>query len=360
MTTEKNDLLEFIKAEIDTKGPIPFSRYMEICLYHSSMGYYQKPGTRTGKEGDFFTAPHVHSIFGRTLANWLGKSIREIKVDSPTFLELGPGNGQLAEDILSTWTIKDRPTGVILVETSSGGRNALLERLSEFNVSVFGPEDWENLSRFSGFVVANEFFDALPLRLLERAENKLLEIHVDYNGHSLEEVMAPARPNSLDPVVEKMLSKFPSGHRFEYAPEGRTWLFRVAEKLKRGFFLILDYGETVEALSVPWRSEGTLRCYREHRIVNDPLSNPGQMDITAHVNFTLLREWAMEAGFTVNNYTTQSSFLIRSGILDLLAKQLEGREGDLDATKEWLTVKNLLHDESGMGEVFKVMVLKKE
>lgn len=360
MAAEDNNILEFIKEEISREGPIPFSRYMEICLYHSSMGYYQKPGTRTGKEGDFFTAPHVHSIFGRTLAGWLGKNIREMKVDSPTFLELGPGNGQLAEDILSTWTVKDRPSGVILVETSSGGRHELLGRLREFNVSVFGPEDWESLPRFSGFVVANEFFDALPLRLLEAGNGQLLEVHVDYNGHSLEKVMAPAKQDSLDPTAEKMLDKFPSGHRFEYAPEGRTWLFRVAEKLKKGFVLILDYGETAEALSVPWRSEGTLRCYREHRIVNDPLSNPGQMDITAHVNFTLLRAWAIEAGFTVDSYTTQSSFLIRSGILDLLSKQLEGREGDLDATKEWLTVKTLLHDEGGMGEVFKVMVLKKE
>ena len=102
---------------------------------------------------------------------------------------------------------------------------------------------------------------------------------------------------------------------------------------------------------------GTLRCYQRHQVDTNPYENPGEKDITAHVNFSFLKDIALETGFTLRSYTTQSSFLIKGGILELLAKQME-QLPENEATGLWLTVKNLIHEE-GMGEIFKAMVLEK-
>ncbi len=360
MTAQENDILKFIREEINRVGPIPFSRYMEICLYHNTSGYYSKPGPKTGREGDFYTAPHVHLLFGKTISRWLSATLQKMGISHPKLLELGPGGGQLAEDILESWPEDTTEPGLMLVEASAYARSLLEDRLKDYDVVVYPPEDWAGLPEFSGAVIANEFFDALPLRLLERKGDNLLEVHVKDCGDCLEETLLPVQHSSLDTAVLELAGELLPDNRLEFAPESRSWLLRLGRKLKSGIVMILDYGDTFDGLNAQWRTGGTLRCYRRHRVEADPLTDPGGMDITAHVNFTLLRDWATEAGFTVNNYTTQSSFLIRAGILDLLTEQLDGRKEDPEAIREWLAVKNLIHDEGGMGEIFKVIVLKKQ
>jgi SAM-dependent MidA family methyltransferase len=361
MSEASNPLLEIVAKEIEKEGPIPFSRYMELCLYHPRHGYYQRGLTVTGKEGDFYTSPHVHQFFGATIARWIECRCRELQLKDPGLLELGPGNGQLIQDILDLWTADppDRDFSLTLVEGSPPQREYLSLKFSSVGINVLSPDEWNAVPSFDGIVIANEFFDALPLQIIARADGELKEIYVDLDNGNPRETIVPLDLRQPDSTLTKILETLPEGHRMEVSIGWRDWLKRVAEKLDKGSLVIIDYGDTQEALTTPWRMSGTLRCYSRHTVDTNPYQDPGEKDITAHLNFSLIEDWAVELGFTLDTFTSQSSYLIRAGILDLLAERMEGREGEPEVMKEWLTIKNLIHDEGGMGEIFKVMVLNK-
>ena len=354
-TAMKKTLKEIIFQEIREKGPIPFSRYMEMCLYHSDLGYYQRQEHITGPAGDFFTAPHVHALFGQTLAAWIRSEAVKIDFSGVTVLELGPGNGQLAQDLLDHWDPKGPPLSLILVEASGPRQRDLKARFTGRPVRVLPAEEVDDLDPVDGVVLANEFFDALPLRIFEKRDGNPMEVHVDQKNGEIEEVLLP-----IDKPPEgfhDLLTGLPEGFRTEVSSEWGPWIGRTARVLGRGKLVVVDYGEFSDGLIVPWRMGGTLRCYKRHQVDTNPYEDPGEKDITAHVNFSFLKTLALEAGFTLRSYTSQSSFLIKAGILDLLAGQME-QLPEKEATGLWLTVKNLIH-EDGMGEIFKAMVLEK-
>jgi len=354
MTEQKRDLKQIIAGEISEEGPIPFSRYMELCLYHPRLGYYQRQEPTTGPAGDFYTAPHVHALFGRTLAAWVQRMAKDAGMDKVTILELGPGNGQLARDILDHWD-KDQPAlSVILVEEAGPRRRDLEARFTNDPVQVLEPAALDGLHPFEGMVLANEFFDALPLRVFERGENIVREVFVDSNKGGFQEVLLPAETEGR---MTETLDTLPEGCRTEASDLWQPWLVRIARVLDRGQLLIVDYGEPAEILITPWRPSGSLRCYRRHQVDTDPYDAPGEKDITAHVNFSLLQRWSEDAGFEFRSFSSQSSFLIKGGILEMMAQTMD-KLPEKEATGLWLTVKNLIHEE-GMGEIFKVMVLKK-
>lgn len=362
MTKNANPLYEIIAEEIGENGSISFSRYMELCLYHPRYGYYQRGQTVTGKEGDFYTSPHVHRIFGATIARWIENRCRDLKIENPVLVELGPGNGQLSRDILDQWKADSvgKDISLTLVEGSGPQRENLSRLFSSDRADVLSPEEWDTIPSFEGVVIANEFFDALPLQVIAREDGELEEIRVHMDSGGFQETTAPLDAQLLDGPLTGAVKALPEGHRMEISVGWKQWLARVYEKLGKGSVVIIDYGDTLESLTALWRRSGTLRCYSGHRVDSDLYQDPGEKDITAHLNFTLIEAWARDLGFTVDSFNTQSSFLIRAGILDLLAQLMEGREGTPEATKEWLTIKNLIDDEGGMGEIFKVMVLSKE
>ncbi|UCF31553.1 MAG: SAM-dependent methyltransferase [bacterium] len=361
MEPSDSPLHRAIVDEILLEGPLRFDRYMALCLYHPAYGYYQRGEVVTGREGDFYTAPHVHRLFGAAISNWILARSAGPDPAPGIIVELGPGNGHLAGDILSHWTDSgtSRDVQIVLVEESAAQRDHLRGAFAGKPVRVASPGEWDGLPNFTGVVLANEFFDALPLRVICRENGELREIHVSVRGVDLCEVLLTLDPRSLGDEVRGILRGLPEGQRMEFAPEMETWLQRISRKLDSGSLLVLDYGDVWETLSAPWRASGTLRCYHRHRVDSDPYRLAGEKDITAHVNFTLLEDLARSAGFVRESFTTQASFLIRAGILDLLHDAMRGREGDPEVSREWLTIKNLIHDEEGMGEVFKAMVLTK-
>jgi len=354
MTDQKSDLKQIIASEILEKGLMPFSRYMELCLYHPRLGYYQRQEPTTGPAGDFYTAPHVHALFGRTIGAWIQKMVADTGMEEVTILELGPGNGQLARDIMDCWDKNQPPLSMILVEEAGPRRRDLEARFTSDPVRVVGPIELDDLSPFNGVVLANEFFDALPLRIFTRTEDLIREVFVDHDNDGFNETLLPV---DIDGAMGKMLENLPENIRTEASDLWQPWLNRIARVLDCGKLLILDYGEPTEGLMVPWRAAGSLRCYRRHQVDTDPFESPGEKDITAHVNFSLLQHWGEDAGFEFRAFTSQSSFLIKNGILEMLAQTMD-KLPEREATGLWLTIKNLIH-EDGMGEVFKVMVLEK-
>jgi SAM-dependent MidA family methyltransferase len=354
MTEQKNDLSQIIASEIQGKGPMPFSRYMELCLYHPSLGYYQRQEPTTGPAGDFYTAPHVHALFGRTIGAWIQQMASDAGLKEFTILELGPGNGQLSRDILDHWDKGQSTLSIVLVEEAGPRRRDLEARFANDPVRVVEPVELDDLDPFDGVVLANEFFDALPLRVFTRTQDLVREVFVDHDKDGFKETLLTAE---CDGRLCELLESLPEGFRTEASGLWQPWLQRVERVLNRGQLLILDYGESTEGLIVPWRERGSLRCYRRHQVDTDPYDSPGEKDITAHVNFSLLRHWGEDAGFTFRSLTSLSSFLIKGGILEMLAQSMDNLP-EKEATGLWLTVKNLIH-EDGMGEVFKAMVLEK-
>ena len=359
MEVQSKKLVEEIKSEITSSGPMPFSRFMELCLYHPDYGYYMSERSATGRSGDFYTAPHVHRLFGATVANWIMGRAKNSGRPYHDILELGSGNGQLAEDMIASWeesSVEAMPN-LTLVEGNPHRRASLEKKFSGHNVTIIGPESWEAIQPFHGFVVANEFFDALPVRIITRVEGKLFEVMVTYGQDGFVEMLEPYSTD--DPFLVRILETLPEGYRTEYSDGWQSWLDSINTKLLTGAVLIFDYGETSHTISFPWRDEGSLRCYRGHQVDRTPLSFPGEKDITANVNFDLLQWWAEDLGFSSEPLRTQSSFLIRAGILDLLMEIIEDDHQNGEPSPDWLQVKNLIHDESGFGEIFKVQVLVK-
>lgn len=349
------DLNQIIASEIRESGPMPFSRYMELCLYHPRLGYYQRQEPITGPAGDFYTAPHVHTLFGRTVGAWIQRMASENSLKEVTVLELGSGNGQLARDILDHWGKNQPLLSMILVEEAGPRRRDLEARFANDPVRVVGPEDMDNLEPFEGVVLANEFFDALPMRVFTRSENQVMDVFVDHDKDGFKETLLPTEVTGR---MGEVLEYLPEGFRTEASDMWQPWLLRIARVLDRGQLFVLDYGEFTEGLIVPWREAGSLRCYFRHQVDGDPYDSPGEKDITAHVNFSLLRSWGEDAGLEFRSFTSQSSFLIKGGILEMLAQAMDNLP-EKEATSLWLTVKNLIH-EDGMGDIFKAMVMEKK
>src|SRR5207302_4736163 len=166
-------LREKIEQEIHERGPIPFSRYMELCLYDPELGYYSRNAAQFGKAGDFYTSSDVHAVFGRLLARQLEEMWRVLGTPDLIILkELGPGRGLFAQDMLD-WSEKKFPDffralHYVLVERSSALRERIEQVLSarfESGKVAFGRSD-ETPEHNPVIVFANEFFDALPFEIL--------------------------------------------------------------------------------------------------------------------------------------------------------------------------------------------------
>jgi SAM-dependent MidA family methyltransferase len=350
-------LQDIIRQEITEKGPIPFARYQELCLYHPQLGYYQRQEVATGPSGDFYTAPHVHALFGHTVGQWIRNTASRAGWGEVTVLELGPGNGQLAQDILNHWEGGKPVLSMILLEEAGPRRRDLEARFRGSPVRVMDPDEIDRIEPFDGVVLTNEFFDALPLRIFTKLDGQTREVFVNLDEAGFQEILR--QPGKQDGLLAAFLAELPEGYRTEVSDLWNSWLQRISRVLRTGNVLIIDYGDLSDGLILPWRSGGTLRCYRRHQVDTDPYEAPGEKDITAHVNFDLLEQWAIKASLERVSLVSQASFLIRAGILELLSAQMEKLD-ERQAMGLWLTVKNLVHDEEGMGEIFKAMVLKKE
>ena len=354
-------LREIIAAEIRQRGPIPFSRYMELCLYHPTLGYYSRERERFGITGDFYTASDIHAVYGRLLARQFNEMWRTL--DRPTqvqIIELGPGRGLFAEDLLA-WSKKKFPEFAsaltyVLVESSPALRNSLCERFQaesaagsvEVHCSLdsVGPRD-------AGIVFANEFFDALPVEVL--SEKGELHIDVGEDGYFVERWSEPAAKTSE--FVERYGVPREPGERVEAAPQMVQWIGNIAAKFVRGFCVFVDYGYTRDELLLG-RHRDTVRAFRKHTMSANVYEAPGEQDITADVNFTALAELAREHGMTAMPLVTQSQFLLGIGEQTQFSDVFEGCVLRQEHAKRALQLKHLVTP-AGMGEAFHVLVLAK-
>jgi SAM-dependent MidA family methyltransferase len=355
-------LRQRIANEIRRDGPIPFSRYMDICLYEPGLGYYSRPREQFGRAGDFYTSSDVHAVFGRLLARQFEEMWRAL--DCPQhmdIIELGPGRGLFACDVLD-WSAKQFPEfscalHYALVEQSVHLRDRLQERLAEHiaerKAHVF--DSLEAATSAAGEninVFGNEFFDALPVEVVDyRGE---LRVGVE-NGRFVETFVPPTEAEVE--FLDRHGVRPETNERVEATLASLEWMERIAAAFhnRRGFLVLIDYGYTREE-QLAGRHRDTILSYRQHTISMSPYEAPGEQDITAHVNFTALRARGIECGLEPVALLTQSQFLLGIGEETQFADAFQECELPQERAKVALQLKHLIAP-MGMGETFQVLVM---
>ncbi len=387
-----NPLRERIAAEIRRRGPIPFSRYMEMCLYQPDLGYYARPREQFGKSGDFYTSSDVHAVFGRLLARQFEETWRLLgSPECIDLIELGPGRGLFAADVLD-WSAKQFPDFAralrySLVEQSAHLRNRLHERLAEHIAAgkatvVDSLEDASEAvsslrdSEFTGaspsarsagltsvvppaqgsplILFANEFFDALPVEIIDhRGAVRVSE----EQGRFVEQFVSPSAKELA--YIDHHSVHPEEGERVEVSFAALDWLDRVAQFFhnRRGFAMFIDYGYAREE-QLAGRHRDTLMTYHRHRAGTSPYDAPGEQDITAHVNFTALCSRATEQGFDEIGLVTQTQLLLGIGEETQFADAFQECNLPQERAKVALQLRHLLSPEE-MGEKFRALLLSR-
>ena len=322
-------LIDAIVQEMDG-GAIPFERFMELALYHPEHGYYRKPG-RIGRQGDFLTSPAIHPMFGWAVAGWC----REIwkRLGEPqqfTIFEPGAGEGALAKSILDWAEGRD-----------AAFRNAIrYVALEPNNPGNDGRVEWAEPPvepAANGVVVANELFDAFPVRLFEASGRGPVELLVRWDGERFVEM--PGGVASIDDA--------PKTGRFEVNARAYPVMRDLCRLVERGAVLVFDYGYPQEELWAPWRTGGTLLCFYRHTAHEDPYIHVGEQDLTTHVNFSELAAAAEDEEMTVFGPVSQSEFLYALG----LGQLVESARKDMG---EYFTRRRALEqltDGAGLGRI---------
>ncbi len=361
-----------IESEIRRCGPIPFSRYMDICLYDPAFGYYSTHADQFGKTGDFYTSSDVHAVFGRLLARQFEEMWRAL--DRPPqleILELGPGRGLFARDVLD-WSKKKFPDffaalTYTLQEGSPALRGKLQNSLAHLirdgkarltaelpSATQCGPNARPSIERTLApenplIVFANEFFDALPVEILSTRG----KLHLALEGDRLREVWLPPLSEELE-----FLDRYgvhPEGdERIEASLVAQNWMRQIASSSHRGMLVVIDYGYTRDE-QLAGRHRGTLMAYRRHSASPDPYQAPGEQDLTAHVNFTALAAACGQVGIRCEKLRTQAQFLMGIGEENQFGDAFEECRLPQERAKVALQLKHLVSPEA-MGETFQVLI----
>lgn len=287
---------------------------METALYHPELGYYTRPSAQPfGPSGDFYTATQVQPVFGRLIAQLVRSLGHQF------FIDWGAG-AEAMRPFFDNYLAIDAHRGA-----------------------------WPE--RFTGFVFANELFDALPVDVFVRRSGVWIERCISHDGSRFVWIEEGA-PNHEQ---RAWLDRFgPQEEDFiaEVNLRAHTLLGELARRMRFGYLLAIDYGVTRrELIRFP---DGTLMSYRRHTATDDVLASPGDCDLTAHVNFDALRSSALAHGFHEERFETLASLLLRIGEADSFASALDAPEPMNPGLR--MQLKTLLY---GMGETFRALLWRR-
>ncbi|MBV9569100.1 MAG: SAM-dependent methyltransferase [Hyphomicrobiales bacterium] len=350
-------LLREIAELIATEGPISVERYMTLALSHPLYGYYRSRDP-FGARGDFITAPEISQVFGELIGLWAVDCwARMGEPEELALIELGPGRGTLMADALRAARVVPRfltASRLHLVETSEILRARQRETLGRAEASgvpinaqwITWHESFAEIPDGPFILIANEFFDALPIRQYLR------------DGEGWRERLVGRGPEgrlgfglSGEPMPEIQLAA-PQGAVLEIGSAGLALSREIATRLVGfgGAALVIDYGHTREGFG------DTLQAVRRHEFV-DPLEAPGEADLTAHVNFTALGRVARAAGAALHGPVTQGRLLRELGI-EARAQKLKQKASEAQAAEiELATARLIGNGPAEMGALFKAMAL---
>ena len=359
-------LLQLLRELIARNGPLPFSHYMERCLYAPGLGYYSAGRMKFGAAGDFVTAPELGDVFAQCVARAVLPTLAALGADAD-FLELGGGSGAFATTILQAFAADGHlPRRYLMLEPSADLRERQRARIEaqlppELAARVQWlerppEEDWH------GVLFANEVIDALPATRFAMRDH---EVHEEYvalgeDGH-LRRIDRPADAlvgGAVRHLERSLGAEFPEGYRSELLPQLPYWIDAVTGSLRRGLMLFIDYGYVRREYYLPERSDGTLMAHYRHHAHDDPLWLPGMNDLTASVDFTALAEACSHAGGEIAGYWSQAQFLLGAGLPEVFARG-QAQATDMPAQLRLANEVKRLTLPEAMGERFQTMLVAK-
>lgn len=337
---------ELIRSEISQNGRIPFDEFMDIALY-SRHGYYRTLD-HIGTEGDYYTSPRVHPIFGALVCAQIMQMWKLLQKPARfTIVEQGAGDSVLAEDILNAARqINQRfyqSLDYVLYDIRSVLNTTLKIRTVESSLV--------DLRDITGVVISNELLDAFPVKLVQIVNGEVMELFVttDSKGKLIEELDEPTN-KTLGSFFSKEELKSLSGYRGPVNLHLKDWAENMSKVIKDGFLITIDYGYERELYYSVEKSRKLLQTYYMHVDGSSPFQRIGRQDITAHVDFTALEKAGINEGFTTVYKGRQSEWLNLLGFRDL---------SDVIQNRQEKRLMNQLVFEDGMG-YFNVLIQSKK
>jgi SAM-dependent MidA family methyltransferase len=342
-------LSQRLHDRIAREGPISFYDFMQAALYDPEEGYYSR-GAAIGEGGDFLTSPHVSPAFAASLA-------RLFAVEAEGFhgpldlVEVGAGGGRFLEDFAVALERIDPGVHARLrltaVEGSPAARQAIAARGIEPAPRILRAVGDLTEDSVKGWIFSNELYDALPVLRVVGAEGGLQEMRVAAQGDCFVWTAAAA-PDAMRQHLAGFGVVLEPGQKAEIAPDATAVHRHLARALGRGSLVAFDYGHPARILYHPFaRPEGTLAVHMGGRRGGDPLEDPGERDLTAHVNWDLLLAAGEAEGLRAERLMRQGLFLSEIGILDFAGSDAE----------KWRIFR--LIDPEGMGEEISVLVQRR-
>lgn len=350
--TRPGPLEALILRRIRAGGPITFGTFMRAALYEPGLGYYTSDRTVWGRDGDYLTAPGVHPVLGWSVARLARELDAEMGCPDPFHLvEVGCGEGRLSAAAVASLR-NEAPAlwerlRVVLVEAGTEARQRALARLEPPPGGIVAAASIEALDEggWEGLVYSNELFDAFPVERVRRRSGVLEQSWVIERGGRLAESFRKDPTRSVAGYLERNEVQIREGQTVEVCPQVEDWMEAMADRLARGGLLTVDYGHETETLFGSERPDGTLVTMRRFTLGDDPLADPGERDITTHVDFGNLRRLAHARGFTGGDLCSLRVFLIGMGAAAF----------PTETTADRLAIRHLLVSE--IGEQHKVMWL---
>jgi len=313
---------------------------MDRMLYGPA-GYYSSGAAKSGKTGDYFTAPDVGPVFGRLLAEIFQGWREKLASEDFKIIEVGAGEGRLAGDIL-----KSQPFPYLAVERSPVRQDVLKTLMKNFPTLEVGA-DLQSGQPTDGILFGNELIDAFPVHRVAMKKGRLRELFLEESGASPRFHWRDPSTSKLQAYFEKLKISLPEDYETEVNLAMSDWLISAASVLKKGLILLIDYGRPAHEYYAPERTRGTLRAFSKHKVSADFI-DPGRLvDLTADVDFTSLALDAKNAGLTPLAFMEMGTFLLQ-GLERIKNPETLSRGG----------LKYLIHPE-GMGSAFHVLMLGK-
>ena len=357
-TAATPSLAGILRDRIQRYGPLPFADFMATALYDPALGYYAKEPRQVGRGGDFFTSVSVGPLFGHLLAR---RFVHEwTESGSPVrwrIIECGAHDGTLASDLLAAIE-QTAPEAFATLEYVIPEPLPRLQAAQRKTLARFAPRTRfishaEELSAdpLPGVAFGNELLDALPFHVVEWRGGKWHDCRIITAGDQLVwEMESLVTDPSVAVALEALGTGFPEGYRTEIRTNIGGFLAPLTAALSSGLLVWLDYGFARPEYYHPDRTAGTLRTFSRHRAAEDPLASPGEIDITAHVDFTAVAEAAIALGCEPAGFQSQGSWLTETARDWLLS--LEGRP-DPAALRQFQTLTHPAH----LGGSFHVLEL---
>ncbi len=350
---------KIVQKIIESDGWVNFATFMHMTLYLPSLGYYSGGAKKFGKGGDFVTAPEISPLFAKALARQAAQILTETSRNHllASILELGAGTGKLAVDmLLELQQLHILPAQYFILEVSDHLRQIQHENLqNRLSADLFKRVIWLDTlpTNFVGLIIGNEVLDAIPVHLIINTEAGLYERGVSFE----QELIWQDKPLQKGKLYDEVSTcSLPNDYLTEVCPAAVGLINSLADCLKQGVILMLDYGFGAAEYYHPQRNQGTLMCHFQHYAHANPFINLGLQDITSHVNFSAIAEVGLTQGLSLAGYCNQASFLMNCGMLDILAKV---SPSNMATYAPLAAAAHKLLSPAEMGELFKVIAMTK-